>query len=118
MLKPVWNEGVKNGWKNNNADSGNHIMKLVIDWKPQNFLDLVISLQELVQQQQMEVESALAGQGVFTLTETYLQYQVDPQVWTSKTREQRVKLVNNFISKRRPASKPARILPTSSDQKL
>ena len=69
MLKPIWNEGVKNWRKNNNVESGIHIMKLVIDWKPRHLLDLVISLHKLFQQQHMEVERALAGQIVFTLTE-------------------------------------------------
>lgn len=68
-------------------------MKLVIDWKPKNLFrscDFTAYDYELVQQQHMGVESALAEQGVFTLTEAYSHYQDDQQVWTSKTREQRL----------------------------
>ena len=40
VMQPMWLHGTNPDWTNN-SESGNHVMKLVAGWKPQQLLDLV-----------------------------------------------------------------------------
>ena len=104
VLHPVWFDNIPHNWTNNSAESGNHIMKMAIDWKAQSLQELVSTLHQLVKEQYMEVTRALAGKGVFTLTDHYKQYEVDPRKWVSKSANQREKLLNSFICSRKRSS--------------
>ena len=103
-------------WTNNNSESGNHVMKLVAGWKPQQLLDLVDMLHSLTQQQFGEVVKVFAGRGEFALAEKYLQYNMDHQVWASKSRDAQQRHVKKFIEARKPAPTPGTA--RSTDGKL
>ena len=105
VMQPMWLHGTNPDWTNN-SESGNHVMKLVAGWKPQQLLDLVDMLHSLTQQQFGEVVKVFAGRGDFALAERYLQYNMDHQVWASKSRDAQQRHVKKFIEARKPAPTP------------
>ena len=116
VMQPIWLHGTNPDWTNNNSESGNHVMKLVAGWKPQQLLDLVDMLHSLTQQQFGEVVKVFAGRGEFALAERYLQHNMDHQVWASQSRDAQQRHVKKIIEARKPAPTPGTA--RSTDGKL
>ena len=98
VVKPYQQGVVSYNWTNNNSESLNHVIKQAIGWKPQSVSDLVHKLYELVQGQYRDLENALIGRGNFRLSEDYQHYEVNPALWSLKTKEEREKLFEDFLN--------------------
>ena len=71
-------------WTNNNCESFNHILKTLVNWRPQGLVDLVLKLEEYVTSQTKELERSLAGVGEFVLCDEYRRFAVPIDVWCNK----------------------------------
>jgi ketol-acid reductoisomerase len=63
-LTNQWNEGVQRGhfdkgWTNNNSESLNHVLKWAINWQSEPLLDLVNTLNEIIDTQFRDLLRAL-----------------------------------------------------------
>ena len=104
LLKKNYVAG-RSGWTNNNCESGNHILKTVIDWKPRSVASLVERLEATVKAQTKELERALYGRGNFTLSPGYERFRLSEHEWIIKTNDQRDKYFRKFL-KHVPSSVP------------
>lgn len=91
------NNFVSSRWTNNNAESINHILKLLVDWRAQPLLDLVRKLHELVRVHYLDVQRAMVGEGNFILSPEFEKFCVQPAVWEKKSTEQRTRHLNRFL---------------------
>ncbi len=85
------------GWTNNNSESGNHILKTVIDWKPRSVTALVDHLKGIVRAQTKELERAVYNRGNYELCEDYTKFQLTEIEWIRKTKEQRQRYLRKFM---------------------
>ena len=74
--KNAWNTG------NNNCESVNHMLKLAIDWKPQQITNLVHHLRTVVNTQYSDLKRSLCGQGEFYLVPQFADHSVSYSRWT------------------------------------
>jgi hypothetical protein len=58
-------------WTNNNAESTNHVLKTMCDWKKINLVALVSSLHLHINAQYLELERAVYGQEGLKLAPAY-----------------------------------------------
>lgn len=115
MTTAAGNNFVSTRWTNNNSESLNHILKLVVDWKSQPLLDLVKKLHDLVRVQYIDVTRAFIGEGNFKLAPGYEKFQVQPTIWERKSDTQRERVLKQFLTTISPVN--ARAV-TSTDGSL
>ena len=94
-LIPTIREGILNvrmkhrnlqrNWTNNNAESMNHVLKQLTDWKPKPVHELVDTLIGHIKGQYKDVERAMIGKGPFTLDKKFNNIRIKPEVYSSKT---------------------------------
>ena len=77
----------KNAWNNNNCESVNHMLKLAIDWKPQQITNLVHHLRTVVNTQYSDLKRSLCGQGEFYLAPQFAEHSVSYSRWTGMSGE-------------------------------
>ena len=63
-------------WTNNNCESLNHVLKQTTEWKSQPLLDLIQSIQKLVDVEFKDLRRSLVGTGQFQFAETHKQFAV------------------------------------------
>lgn len=104
-LKPILREKVmepqrvgkiEKRWTNNNCESYNHVLKVTVDWKPQSLLDFVSKVTEAAEAYYKDLKRALFNRGPYILTKTHTRFQVDRNVWISKTMMERHKYYARF----------------------
>jgi hypothetical protein len=89
----------KKTWTNNNAESMNRVMKVTVNWRPQNIPELIQRLYDMVDFQFINLCSALHSTGEYELTASYKIYVVADMVWRTKNQEEKDKLFKNFLKK-------------------
>lgn len=89
-------------WTNNNAESANHIMKLLTDWKPQALMNLINKLYDEVRSQFREVKLALIRTGNFEICDPFKHYQMSTEMWCQKSKEQRHRHYQRFMKEVKP----------------
>lgn len=78
----------------------NHVLKILTDWKQKNLLDLVNVIYEHVRvhAQYKDIERAIVGRGNYMLSEDYKHYSMKPEVWCTKSKEERKKLLDKLLN--------------------
>ena len=76
-------------WTNNNCESLNHVLKQATDWRTQRIPQLIETLYTIVQGQHKDLERSIIGRGDYRLCDDYRQFSVTPDVWASRTAQQR-----------------------------
>ena len=84
-------------WTNNNAESLNHVLKQLTDWKPQPLPTLCDLLSNHIKAQFKDLERAIIGMGKFRLHESYQHFKIQINNWAGKSLEQRQKMYSKFI---------------------
>jgi len=79
-------------WSNNNCESINHLLKVAIDWKPQQVRALVDHIRDIVRLQYNDVKRALCGLGEFQLTSLFVKHYVPFVKWSGCSEERREQL--------------------------
>ena len=87
-------------WTNNNCESMNHILKMKVVWRPQAIPELIDSIHEVVQGHFTDVERAILERGEYRLHkdlgEDLEEYLVEPELWYTKTNQQRHRHLEKF----------------------
>ena len=89
VMKPHRVGKIEKGWTNNDCESYNHILKVTVDWKPQSLLDFVSKVTEAAETYYKDLKRALFNRGPYRLAKTHTRFQVDCNVWISKTMMER-----------------------------
>lgn len=92
-------------WTNNNCESMNNILKLSIDWKPQKLPDLVNKVTRVAQLQMLDLRRSLYGTGNYILKRKYKRYMVDRSSWMAKNDNEKAKLFQNFLYRKKSLQK-------------
>ena len=79
------------GWTNNNCESVNHVIKQYTQWRPQQMLDLINKLRDLVHGQHTEADHVLCGRRDLQLLPAYAKHHVTVETWKSMSAAQRQK---------------------------
>ena len=100
-LTNQWNEGVQRGhfdkgWTNNNSESLNHVLKRPINWQSEPLLDLVNTLNEIIDTQFKDLLRALVDRGQYRVEDSHTQFRVSKTAWTNKTQEERQRYFRRF----------------------
>jgi hypothetical protein len=66
-LQLKWQGKIPGNWSNNNAESKNHVLKQMVNWRPEQLPKLVDILKDNAISMQLEVERALISRGEFQL---------------------------------------------------
>ncbi|PIK40714.1 hypothetical protein BSL78_22437 [Apostichopus japonicus] len=85
-------------WTNNNAESGNHILKSAVNWKPQPTDQLVQTLYEIVSATYKDVKRALIGHGNYQVADSYNAYAIPYFKWTELTEEKKEKAIKRYMT--------------------
>ena len=64
---PNFHTNATTRWKNNNCKSADHVLKSIINWRPQSLLSLIQQLHQVVLSQYEEVEKAIINTGDYKL---------------------------------------------------
>ena len=78
----------RNEWTNNSAESINHVLKQFTQWKPQQLLDLIDKLRQLVSGQFVEADRAIVGRGDLVLAPSYNKHRLTVDVWSTMSTAQ------------------------------
>jgi hypothetical protein len=104
-LELHWNNHLELRWTNNNAESLNHVLKQMTNWKPQDLPKLLEQLKDLSQAQQNEVERSIFQRGQLKLVESLATLTTRPEVWLQMDMEKK-KIVKTKV---RRATNPGRV---------
>ena len=88
---------VASDWTNNNAESLNHVLKQLTDWKPQPLPTLCYLLSNRIKAQFKDLERAIIGMGKFRLHESFQHFKIQINNWARKSSEQKQKMYSKFI---------------------
>lgn len=89
-IHTVWkNDHVEPNWTNNNCESMNNVLKMAVNWTPQNIPTLIDSLHKVVEGLYADMERALFGEGKYRLEPEYVKYTVQHAVWRVTSAERR-----------------------------
>jgi len=84
----------KSGWTNNNAESMNHVLKQMVQWRPQKLPELIANLRTLVEAQYTEADRALCGRGDFVLATSHAKHRLTVDAWQDMSAKQKTKVIN------------------------
>ena len=84
-------------WTNNNCESINAALKRIVEWKPQQLVDLVHKIYDMVRAQYKELEMSIVGQGDLVLHNSFKKYAVPIHVWCLKNQWQRDNHLRKFL---------------------
>ena len=101
VCEPVWLHGAPLRWSNNNAESGNYILKKACHWKLHKLPELIAILYDVVKIQTMDPECAMIGTGNFVLAPEYSCYFVKPNAWADMISDQRAQKRDQFLLNRK-----------------
>jgi len=102
VLKLHWNGSLEAGWTNNAAESANHVLKHMVEWKAQPLPSLVSMLHDKVQGQHAEVKRAFMNMGDFVIVPGHAQLVKfkSAEQWLEMSELQKAKLMRKV---RKPA---------------
>src|SRR6218665_1704944 len=80
-------------WTNNNSESINHVLKQVVQWRPNQLPDLIDRMKSLVDGQYADADRALCGRGDFSLQPQWATHRLTVDVWSKMTPSQRQKAI-------------------------
>ena len=83
-------------WKNNNAESVNHLLKLKADWRQLPIPTIADNIYDMVKLSFVDPRSALSGQGNYVLVPAMSRHQVPYAVWSTATDERKNVLFARF----------------------
>ena len=66
---------IKRNWCNNNCESLNHVLKMRVDWRPRDLLDLINNLEAVVRSQITDLKRSLRKKGNFRLQEQFKKFE-------------------------------------------
>ena len=75
----------------------NHILKMSTDWKQNNIQDFIKIVYRVVKSDQDEICRAIRGTGDISLSENFLQHQVDIDRWSSMSIDQQTKATGKCL---------------------
>ena len=85
VCDPQNSKNVDINWTNNNSESLNHVLEVLVDWKSKPILELVHKLSEYTNAQFKDLRRALVGVGQYKLSQSHKRFQVSKSVWVSKS---------------------------------
>ena len=98
MLQVVLgNDNIPRDWTNNNAESLNHVLKQICEWKSKPIHKLVEALILVIKSQYKDVERALIGRGPFRLAKGFGHFEIEANLYMSKNEKQRKTYWNKFM---------------------
>ena len=97
VIKPMQRGKVGSNWTNNNCESANHVLKMSTDWKQNNIPDFIKIIHKVVKSDQDEICRAIRGTGNFSLSDNFLQHQVEIDRWSSMSVDQQTKATGKFL---------------------
>lgn len=104
------NGWIARGWKNNNAESYNHVLKNKTEWRQmKRVTDLVESVHTLVRLQLKDLKRALHGEGNFTVCGPFLRHRVTYQAWLAMTDERKSAAFKRFLADSGSRQPPATV---------
>lgn len=110
---------VSTKWTNNNAESINHVLKVVANWKQMKVIDLINSIHERVTVQLTDLRRALHGDGNYKLVESFVKkHEVSYQTWESMDDTARDKRFNEFLKDVGRTEKPVDIVSRDGEFRL
>jgi len=93
------NGWIPRSWKNNNAESYNHVLKAKNDWKQlKRATDLVQNVKASVQVQMKDLRRALYGEGNFSVHGPFTRLHLTYHAWQNLTTEQRTDKFSRFLA--------------------
>lgn len=103
VLKLHWNGQLQDThWTNNNAESLNHTLKHMVEWKPRELPDLINKLRTLAKAQQVEIARAIIGRGEFQLAPHNTHKLLQGNLWVAMTEVQKRKHIATLRQSVRP----------------
>lgn len=116
-LQTIWRyPSICMHWTNNNCESLNHVLKMKINWTPQNIPRLIETLREVVTSQYIDAERSLIRRGNFRLSESFRVFEQPREEWREKSKEQKERYMKKIL--KTPLVKEKRRTSISKDQKL
>ena len=99
MKAKVWDQQkrVPMEWSNNYAESYNHVLKRLTDWKQLALPKLVSLIRDDVAAQYKDIEKALINVGPFQLTSPYEKFKLTFSQWYAKSATEREQLIKSFM---------------------
>jgi transposase-like protein len=85
-------------WTNNNTESINHRLKVLLQWKPRKTNELIDKLYDLVKMQTVDMRRALYGTGNFVLNHRFQKFKLTKIAWSSKSENEKSALLNKFLA--------------------
>jgi hypothetical protein len=86
------------GWTSNNVESINHVLKQMINWKPQMLPELIRKLGKKVRCQLADATRAIYGLGEYRLRPTHSHLLMSIEAWSALTeKEQQNKIQKCFV---------------------
>ena len=116
VVVPNQRLGLGTKWTTNNCESINHVLKQVVNWKPQPRPQLVEKLQTEVEVQHKDIKHAIFGRGNFVLAPGFGHFKSSEQEWHALTKVQQEALFNKLLIARKRGKEPRQV--TSTNQKL
>lgn len=93
------NSWIGRGWKNNNAESYNHVLRSKTEWRSmKRVYDLMDSLHSLVKLQMKDMRRALHGEGCYTLTSVFTRHYVTYQAWLAMSDARKNAVFERYLS--------------------
>ncbi|CAG2257556.1 unnamed protein product [Mytilus edulis] len=86
------------GWTNNNSESLNHVLKSAINWQSKPLLDLIVTIQEIVEAQFKDLQRALVSRGQYRVADSHKHFEITATSWVNKTVQERERLTKRFKS--------------------
>jgi len=87
---------------NNECESANHQLKMVVDWKSKSLTQMIDALRKEVQSPYPSVERAFIDRGEFHLVPEFAHYRVNARVYAEKTDWQKDKRMAKFLHEVKP----------------
>ena len=103
VVDPCTADSGKRNWTNNNAESINNILKLAVDWKPQDARELIEKIYRVTELHFLDYRSSLHDAGNYRLSKEESQYRVAGNLWRCKSEADKNDIFLRFLkdSKRR-----------------
>ena len=95
-------QSIEKSWTNNNSESLNHVLKILVDWKPTSLLEYVKNIESHITAQFKDVRRALIGVGQYKLAPSHQKFQISKSVWGDKSEPERnnsYRRFRNYVEK-------------------
>ena len=76
----------------------NNILKLEIDWKPQNTPSLIEKITNIIKLQFLDLKRSLSGTGNYRLSGEYKKFKMAESAYRSKSKEERDQIFKKFLA--------------------